>query len=74
MHNFNFTAHNKANALIEEALGNVHPGLRTKKECKVVLAIVAKIFCQELIEECVEVKEQLGRVTGKVNGELAREG
>ena len=50
MHNFNFTAHNKANALIEEALGNVHPGLKTKKECKVVLAIVAKIFCQELIE------------------------
>jgi hypothetical protein len=73
MHNFNFTAHNKANALIEEALGNVHPGLKTKKECKVVLAIVAKIFCQELIEECVEVKEQGKRVGGRVNGEGGKE-
>jgi hypothetical protein len=37
----------------------VHPGLKTKKECKVILSIMAKIYCQELIEECVEVQGQL---------------
>ena len=65
--------HSKSNAMIDECLNNVHPGLKTKKDCKYILSIMTKIFVQELIEESLQVVEEYKQANYiKENGESGR--
>lgn len=46
MHKDSLMTNTKSNWMIDEALNNVHPGLKMKKDCKYILTIMTKIFVQ----------------------------
>ena len=55
MHTDSLMSNKRTNHMIDECLNNVHAGLKAKNDCKNILAVVSKVFVQELIEESLEV-------------------
>lgn len=49
---------NKASDFFDDAMRDVHPGVKMKGPAKNILKLVNKVFIQELAETCIEVLSQ----------------
>ncbi len=53
MHTNTLLTDTKSSTFIDDCLNSVHPGLKSNRSCKYILAILSKVFVQELIEESI---------------------